>query len=96
MTGELLVLCYHPEASTPTVALSPDGLYLVTLGGKVARIWSTATGEMLAKPMEFPDDVEEARFSQDSQAFVTVTAAQQVQVWQIAKIVPDSICSPGP
>lgn len=85
ITGKLLVLCVHPDASVPIAALSPDGLYLVTLGGKTARIWSTATGELLAKPIEFPSEVREAKFSADSQALLTVTDAQLVQIWNIVK-----------
>jgi LysM repeat protein len=85
MTGKLLVLCVHPDAEVPIAAISPDGLYLVTLGGNTARIWSTATGELLAKPLEFPSEVTEARFSADSKALVTVTDARVVQIWNIVK-----------
>jgi WD40 repeat protein len=84
-TGKLLVRCVHPRADAPIAALSPDGLYLVTLGGLTARIWSTATGELLAKPIEFPSAVKEARFSTNAKALVTVTDTQAVQIWKILK-----------
>ena len=83
----LLVLGMHftliSRESLPVAALSPDGNRLVTLGGKVARLWSTSTGKMIARPLVFTDEVKEARFSADSRSLETVTETRFVQIWDL-------------
>jgi WD40 repeat protein len=73
-------------------ALSPDGARLITVAGKVARVWDAHTGEPLTPPLQHPEAVSHAQFSSDSRLVCTGCSVRgpdrKVRVWDAANGQP--------
>lgn len=70
-------------------AFSSDGRWLVTMGGKRARIWNVETGKPLDHQFAHDDNVVCAAFSPDGKHLVTTTwdqatTVQTAIVWDVA------------
>jgi WD40 repeat protein len=72
----------HPAAVT-AVAVSPDGLALLTGSTNEARLWRAATGEPVGQPLEMKGEVRGAAFSPDGKAVLTA-AGNEAHLWDAA------------
>lgn len=73
----------HPDGAELRVArLSPDGKRLVTASvDGSARLWSSLTGELLARPMQHGATVNWAEFSPDGKRLATCSNDRTVCIW---------------
>jgi WD40 repeat protein len=68
-----------------SAALSPDGRRLVTGSlDKHARVWDTATGRLVGRPLPHDNWVRDARFSPDGQRVLTVSHDMTARLWDVA------------
>jgi WD40 repeat protein/tRNA A-37 threonylcarbamoyl transferase component Bud32/Tfp pilus assembly protein PilF len=68
-------------------ALSPDGLTAITVRGSTARLWSTATQELVGEPMEHDSDIDQFAFSPDGRRILTV-CENAAQLWDASSAKP--------
>jgi WD40 repeat protein len=61
---------------------SPDGRWVLTIGGLEARVWNVATGRLLAPPLHHDKPVNDADWSPDSRRVVTGSADRGLRVWE--------------
>lgn len=72
-----------------SMALSPDGQLVASASNDGIRIWSVASGRLLAKPAgPNPDWVESIAFSPNGQILATGKFNGEVDLWQVISLVP--------
>ncbi len=74
----------HP-GEVHLAAFSPDSRFLVTAthAGKAARIWDTATGELVAPPFTHHEEITHLRFDPEGKRLATTTRDHRLRVWDI-------------
>lgn len=55
------------QAESNRAALSPSKRWLMTVGGKIARVWDAKTGEAVGVPIELEDSISSITFAPDAQ-----------------------------
>ena len=72
----------HGDISV-TAAFSPDGLRIVTAGGKTARIWDAATGKEITVQRGHVAWLNSAAFSPDGSRIVTASHDKTARIWDV-------------
>jgi WD40 repeat protein/tetratricopeptide (TPR) repeat protein len=68
-----------------SAALSRDGRRVVTGSmDKHARVWDTATGRLIGKPLPHDNWVRDARFTPDGRQVLTVSHDMTARLWDVA------------
>ena len=69
---------------------SPDGTYVATSSGSVARVWEVGTGEPVTPELQHSDPVTHLRFAPDSLALLTIAGDRTgrngkglARIWQL-------------
>ncbi len=79
------ILTLHHEDKIVHASFSSDGGRIVTAGwDHVAKVWNSATGELLMPPLEHARNVSFAAFSKDSTRILTVSWDDSARVWDAA------------
>src|SRR5215472_11115887 len=81
---ELLTLTGHSDAIR-FVAFSPDGQRIVTCSGdKTAKVWETASGQLLLTLTGHSETLASAAFSPDGQRIATACLDRTAKMWDTA------------
>ena len=69
------------ESAVNSVEFSSDGLRLLTVSDKAARVWDAHTGKPLTEPLRHEQWIRCARFSPDGLRLVTASDDKTARVW---------------
>ncbi|MFE3730207.1 WD40 repeat domain-containing protein [Nocardia sp. NPDC059154] len=81
------------------ISFSADGRYLIAGAGKTVRIWDTASGLPVGKPMVGPaDDIQALAVSPDDHQIATIGSffgdgrRAPIRLWPGPAVWPDRLC----
>jgi WD40 repeat protein len=83
--GEPIPVQWSAESWTSrvhTIGFSPDGKRLLLARGKVARLYDTATGQPVGKPLEHGASIRAVAFSPDGKRIVTAGDDKTARFWE--------------
>jgi WD40 repeat protein/tetratricopeptide (TPR) repeat protein len=84
ITGEPRQPVPHWAWDYLSAALSADGRQVVTGSlDKYARVWETATGRLVGKPLPHDNWVRDARFTPDGRRVLTVSHDMTARLWDV-------------
>ena len=83
------------DSVTPEASFSPDGRWLVTMGGAdgrfgEVRLWDVATGEAIFPTMANASGFESATFSPDGSKLLTVAGDHTARLWWLGRTIAAS------
>ncbi|RQO58456.1 hypothetical protein DBR47_12135 [Paucibacter sp. KBW04] len=83
------------DSSCVGLALSPDGRWIATAEGGVARLWDRQHGgRELARLDRHQGDLRDIAFSPDSQMLVTASADRTARVWDLSPLLKQAADAP--
>ena len=76
------------ENAVSSAQFSPDGLRVVTVSDKTARVWDARTGQAVTEPLRHEQWVRSAQFSPDGLRVVTASDDKTARVWDARTGLP--------
>jgi WD40 repeat protein len=84
-TGDRIKILKGHVGRVTSVALSPNGMYLVSASqDSTLRLWDTATGDSLATYLGHRGTIDAVEFSGDGGVFVSTGRDSTIRVWSVS------------